>query len=190
MLTSDEINRMECIVKVLKPLAHATTLLCEEKTPSLSIVQAVLTVLEKKHLVNSDLEPNLTLDMKNAILMNMKAHFSDAEQHKVMLMASALDPRYKALKFLKTVERDAVYANITNAATALKSEDADFAEVPQPKCPKLAQATMDLLYFAELSPSGKSSDTNGSSPLHFRYEIEREVHYYRAEQPIEKAKDP
>jgi len=42
MLTSDEINRMECIVKVLNPLGHAMTLLCEEKTPSLSIVQAVL----------------------------------------------------------------------------------------------------------------------------------------------------
>jgi len=54
--------------------------------------------------------------MKNAILMNMKAHFSDAEQRKVMLISSARDPRYKALKFLKTVERDAIYANITDAA--------------------------------------------------------------------------
>lgn len=117
--------------------------------------------------------------------MNMKAHFSDAEQLKVMLMASTLDPRYKALKLLKTV---AVYANITDVPTALKGDDADFAEIPQPKCPKLAQATMDLLYFAELSPSGESSDANGSSPFRLRNEIEREVHYYRAEQPIEKSR--
>ena len=157
-------------MKVLKPLAHATTLLCVEKRPSPSIMQPVLTALEKQHLVTSHLEPNLALHMKNTILTNMKAHFSDAEQRKVIPMASALDPRYKTSKFLKTAEKDAVYENITDAVAAFKGDIVDIAEV------------IDLLDFAESSALRESSNGNGSSPLlHFRNEIEREVHYYRAE---------
>ena len=54
MLTSTEITRIECILKVLQPLSIVTTTLCEEKTPSASIVQPLIASLMKKHPLVSD----------------------------------------------------------------------------------------------------------------------------------------
>ena len=55
--------KMTYIRDVLKPLAIATERLCVEKYPSLSLVQPVLTALLKKHLVTTDTDPDITVQL-------------------------------------------------------------------------------------------------------------------------------
>ena len=100
ILSSGEVAQVECAMAVLKPLAQATEMLGGEKMPSLSVVQPMLTALKRKHLKVSVVEPNMALDMKQAIASSIDEHFSDDDQRRVMLIASCLDPRFCRLKFL------------------------------------------------------------------------------------------
>ena len=59
ILTSTEVSKIQCIASVLRLLAQATTLLGVEKSPSISLVQPILTALLKKHLKTSDVKPKL-----------------------------------------------------------------------------------------------------------------------------------
>ena len=61
--SSDMVCKMTYIRDVLKPLAIATERLCVEKYPSLSLVQPVLTALLKKHLVTTDTDPDITVQL-------------------------------------------------------------------------------------------------------------------------------
>ena len=61
MLTAGELTRIECILNVLEPLAVATTTLCEEKAPSASVVQPIVTSLIKKHLVVAEMDPRVAI---------------------------------------------------------------------------------------------------------------------------------
>ena len=186
MLNNDEITILECTVKVLEPFAHATTMLCAEKLPSASIIKPVLTALVKKFLVISESEPVVATSMKNAILASINSHFQDASITKATLIASALDPRHKALKFLKSTEREEVFANVMEQASFL----ADLAhESPSsPKRPKLSAVVSDLLDYSEST----SSDSSGTqSPLpQLRGAVEREVHFYRSDEAIGKLDNP
>ena len=63
MLSSTELSSLECAVKVMEPFKHATTILCVEKTPSISMVQPVLTALEKKFLSVAETDSDLSVNM-------------------------------------------------------------------------------------------------------------------------------
>ena len=65
--SSAELSKLECISKVLKPLAVATEMLCKEATPSVSMALPVIKTLQKKHLVSTDVEAKVVIDLKNAI---------------------------------------------------------------------------------------------------------------------------
>ena len=69
---------------MLKPLALATTILCEEKLPSLSLVQLVLSVLLKHHLAVHENDVKDVVDLKNMIAGGIKISFSDPQLVEVM----------------------------------------------------------------------------------------------------------
>ena len=121
ILTSTEVSKIQCIASVLRPLAQATTLLGAEKSPSISLVQPILTALLKKHLQTSDIEPKLAIDLKTAIAQSINLHFSDTEQREMMLISSSLDPRFKGLKFFSSSERASVFLDLHHAAVEYKT---------------------------------------------------------------------
>ena len=182
ILTSGELAVMECMIGVLKPLAQATEMVGAQKTPTLSIVQPLLTALLKKHLKVSDVEPKVALDMKTIITSSIEGHFSDEEQHNFMLLVSCLDPRFSKLKFLPSRERADVYANLGRTANFYQGVVQDEEEqVAVPKKPKLDS----LLEYHE-----SGSDSNGSSPATASDRVEKEIVQYKAEAEIDSTADP
>ena len=64
MLSASGTSQVECIAAALGPLAQATTMLCSEKVPSLSLVQPMLAALLKRHLKPSEVDAKIVADMK------------------------------------------------------------------------------------------------------------------------------
>ena len=180
ILTSTEVSKIQCIV--LRPLAQATTLLGAEKSPSISLVQPILTALLKKHLQNSDIEPKLAIDLKIAIAQSINLHFSDTEQHKMMLISSSLDPRFKGLKFLSSSERASVFLDLHHAAVEYNTTH-DVQPRSPPKRPRLDR---DLLEYCE--SSGESE--NGSSLFEsIATAIDKEISQYKSDEQLERSGD-
>ena len=178
ILTSTVVSKIQCIASVLRPLAQATTLLGAEKSPSISLVQHILTALLKKHLQTSDIESKLAIDLKTAIAQSINLHFSDTEQHEMMLISSSLDPRFKGLKFLSSSERASVFLDLHHAAVEYKTTH-DVQPRSPPKRPRLDQ---DLLEYCE--SSGESE--NGSSPFEsIATAIDKEISQYKSDEQIE-----
>ena len=110
MLSVSEISLIEHIALVLEPLAHATTMLCSEKVTSISFIQPVLTALLKRHLKQSEVDAKVVADMKNIITQIIKDRFRPDKSN---ALASAVDPRFKALQFLNSSERSEVFFSAT-----------------------------------------------------------------------------
>lgn len=62
-----EISQTEFACSVLELLAQATTMLCSEKLPSISLVQLMLAALLKRYLKPSELDAKIVADIKAAV---------------------------------------------------------------------------------------------------------------------------
>ena len=122
---------MEAICPVLEPLAEATELLATESSPTLSSVHVLLKSLWEA-LNSTPGEAKVASDLKNKIRDGLKKRFnltpdglpSDASLTTPAMMATALDPRYKTLRFLPQEKRTRVF----EAVEALLDDRAETAE--------------------------------------------------------------
>lgn len=179
MLLSTELSEMQSLASVLKPLAHATETLSAEKSPTISVIQPILTALLKKHLCPSDDDSTGVADIKSAIASGLRMRFIDPDISKVTLMASAIDPRFKSLRFLSSPQKEEVYVNLKAAAIAMYPPD-EPVEVPPAK--KHKNSADDLLEYRE---------SNGSSPDDAPDDIiEREIENYKSEPQVDRDADP
>lgn len=182
MLTSSELTRIECILKVLQPLSVVTTTLCEEKTPSASIVQPLIASLVKKHLLVTEIDPRIVSDLKATIVRVIEERFSNSDQQKLLLLCSILDPRFKSLKFLHTSERKSVIDHLHS----ILLENVETAE-PSPKQQKTSDADdceLNLFDFSE------SSGSETSPPHHSCSKAEAELTQYLSAEQIPPSSDP
>ena len=176
--TSTDLRKVGYLIKVLDPLQHATRLLCSEKTPTLSIVQPLVTALLRKHLETTDDDPELVLDLKSTIATSLRSHFSGSHQTQIRLLASVLDPRYKDLRFLPSSEHIKIYNDLQIVVSTFHHDsDEPLEDYPPPK-------GQGLLDFSE------ASDSNGDSPTEPSGQVEKEINVYRAEESIDKSEDP
>ena len=176
--SSTQLSDMESVAGVLKPLAIATTTLCTEKTPSLSLVQPVLKALLRKHLAASEEDSEIVAELKSTIRSSIERHFSDPEQTKMMLLASILDPHFKALKFLPSVERSQVYEHMLVHVNEA-ARDVDESSPVKRQKRSVDSTTQDIFDFTA------SSDSNGDSPsIEPSSAVEKEVNQCRVEEPI------
>ena len=106
ILTPNEITQLENVASVLRPLQEATTVLSSEKAISISLVQPILAGI-KKQFKPSDMDTVMAANMKSQNLTCIEDYFSESL---LMLMASAIDPHFKSLKFLPSSQRSAVYS--------------------------------------------------------------------------------
>ena len=97
-----------------------------------------------------------------------------------MLLSSVLDPRFKALKFLRSSERAEVYSKLLELAivdTVSPAEALPAAKRPRPE--------EDLLEYTA------NGSTNGSSPNVERSNaLEKEVDQYKGADQIGRFEDP
>ena len=159
---------MQGLASVLKPLAHATTMLSAEKNPSISVIKPILTALLEKHMYSSDDDSAGVADLESTIATSLHGHFTDPEMKKLTLMSSAIDPQFKSLRSTE------VYANLKTAAIALQQRS--LLQI------KGKGNTEDILEYRESNGSSRSDAPDDT--------VDREVKQYKFEPQIERDEDP
>ncbi|KAI7790334.1 putative zinc finger BED domain-containing protein 1-like [Triplophysa rosa] len=95
---------VEELAPVLKSLKCATTAMCSETHVSISMVYPITHSLIARHPNTQRGESTRVSELKNAVAESLKRRIvaEDAEKVYLPLIAAALDPRHKHLKFFET----------------------------------------------------------------------------------------
>lgn len=103
-MCEDEWLKISDLVTVLHPLQQATTVLCADKTITLSLVRPIIHSVINRHLAIKDTDSTMILSFKLCVAVDLTDRFhmkdpgDDSEYIvKPEQMASFLDPRYKNL---------------------------------------------------------------------------------------------
>ncbi|KAI2645902.1 E3 SUMO-protein ligase ZBED1 [Labeo rohita] len=151
-LTETDISNAEDIVKVMAPIKIATTMMCEEEQPTVSVI-APLQAKLLKHLEPCEDDTDMTREIKSTMTTDFSSRYTNSRD--ILLKASALDPRFKGLPFLENEEREFVFTKLTVDATnsiqveqqedAVEEKPPDTAEEDEMRPAKKLKA-MDLLF--------------------------------------------
>ena len=110
-LQDDDIRVATMVMESLKPLKQVTTMLCSEKNPTVStIIPLYNKMLNVYFHAQADELPAVT-SLKSAIAEDLKGRYDSCL--KILLKATALDPRFKGLPHLTDQERFGVYNELT-----------------------------------------------------------------------------
>jgi hypothetical protein len=149
-MSDTEIQRCEEFVNHMKIMMTATVALCEEKSPTASLILPLLGKL-KKHFTICDNDSAFVKSIKEMIGKNLALRYTDQDIVNFLEEASALDPRTKRCTFIdsKTWERIITKcANIVTMqkkfdTTTVKQEPGVMVTDTQPNNPALPTMTMD-----------------------------------------------
>ncbi|XP_077085839.1 E3 SUMO-protein ligase ZBED1 [Siphateles boraxobius] len=137
-LTEDDMTLIPEIIKLMSPLKVATTLLSEEKNPTISIISPIQARLQRQFQSDeSDLE--VISYMKDRFRQDFDGRYTYLEG--TLHCASALDLRFKDLAFLDDSDaKDMVFMKITTEVVQMNGEE----EVSDTAMPNEDQATGTL----------------------------------------------
>ncbi|KAK7893337.1 hypothetical protein WMY93_022489 [Mugilogobius chulae] len=156
----------------------------KKKTPTVSVVAPLISQLSQGAVVKTS-DSAVTRDIKHAIAEDLGKRYPDKT---FLRMASALDPRFKALPFLSEEEQDNTFTIVATEAARMSEkndhitpiqEPAD-PEVGEPPCKRKDCALSDL--FGETFSLPKRQDCQKMSPYN---QAMNEVRGYREAEPIE-----
>ncbi|XP_062576514.1 E3 SUMO-protein ligase ZBED1-like [Saccostrea cucullata] len=158
----DDFTVAEEVVQLLKPFKDITTLLCSEKSPTLSIILPLHNKLLDKLREQNDDTPTVC-SMKNIMFKDLKVRYNRIGH--TLCIVFALDPRFKMLPFLSENDRSAVYSDIVLEVCRVQS----IIKVKREKEEKDAE-----LYDFEVlnEPPSLSSDSPAVSPVKKRVKAE------------------
>ncbi|XP_048020934.1 E3 SUMO-protein ligase ZBED1-like [Megalobrama amblycephala] len=120
-LKEEDITDAEDVVRALKPMKTATQVMSEEKCPTLSVM-APLHALLLKEMTSLPEDSRVVKDTKDEIKKNLSTRY--VNQKDMLYVASAIDPRFKALPFLNEEERDRTFSRLQTEAVCGMEEDA------------------------------------------------------------------
>ncbi|KAK7877985.1 hypothetical protein WMY93_031365 [Mugilogobius chulae] len=183
-LTEADIACAEDAAAALRPLKVATLVMSEEKTPTVSVVAPLISQLSQGAVVKTS-DSAVTRDIKHAIAEDLGKRYPDKT---FLRMASALDPRFKALPFLSEEEQDNTFTIVATEAARMSEKNEDITpiqepadpEVGEPPCKRKDCALSDL--FGETFSLPKRQDCQKMSPYN---QAMNEVRGYREAEPIE-----
>ena len=118
-LGEDDVSNAEEMVIALKPMKDATTLMSQEENPTVCFIAPVHSKLLLKAQPNTK-DKALVRAIKKAIHDDLSSRYTSEAEKNLLSTASALDPRFKALPFLKEEKREQVYGNVIAEAAALE----------------------------------------------------------------------
>lgn len=202
-MSERDITSAEELVVVLTPLKVATTALCEESVPTVSIILPLQhQLLNHTMEVNEDDTP-LIKQVKCAIVSDLSGRYQDTVTKNNLTVATLLDPRFKSAPFLSDADRLDAYHDLTMQAMQVVAhlpipvpQPEEAPEVPEPPegpeqinlptplaAKKRKQSAMTTLFGTVYSTSGIQQRS--------QHEIcEAEVSHYRKEPPIDPDKNP
>lgn len=171
-LTERDLTSAEELVAVLTPLKIATTALCEESVPTLSMILPLQHQLLNYIMKAKDDDSALIRQVKKEVVNDFSKRYQDACTRQDLTVATLLDPRFKSTPFLSDKDRLDAYHELTvqavSSLSSVKSRAAvkvDTSEVPQseappelPSLPTLPDESHDDLHTVP-SPAKKSKES-------------------------------
>ncbi|XP_041702700.1 E3 SUMO-protein ligase ZBED1-like isoform X1 [Coregonus clupeaformis] len=100
---------MDDIVQLMGPVKMATTVMCEEDQPTLSVI-APLQAKLLKHLQPCKDDSTLVAEIKRVMASDLSTRYRGTQD--ALNIASALDPRFKELPYLEKEDREQVYTKL------------------------------------------------------------------------------
>ena len=136
---------IENVHKLLTSLDVYTTTLGGNSFVTSSVVIPVMKSIESLLKVQ-DNDPGYMEDLKTEIFEEFKTRCTDNLNVNVLMKCSALDPRFKSLKFMKnkTGEREKVFDKILKELAEVKAVSKDISTVD--KCSSPKKRKLGLLY--------------------------------------------
>ncbi|XP_078017548.1 E3 SUMO-protein ligase ZBED1-like [Epinephelus lanceolatus] len=175
-LTDVEIKHAEEIVMTLRPLKDATNIMSEDSSPTLSVIAPLTAQLIQDTELDLADSP-MVRDIKRAVHEDLAPRYSSVKTQNLLHMASALDPRFKALPFLSEEEQQDIHARMIAEAVALEDPgeaegspvepETGQAEGPAPKRRSTSAALVNLLgkTFTEVRAAPKSVSTRAEEEM-------------------------
>ncbi|XP_069124886.1 E3 SUMO-protein ligase ZBED1-like isoform X2 [Argopecten irradians] len=140
-LSNEDITQAENVMKVLEPLKIVTTVMCSEKAPTVSLIYPMRAILLDSMNENAQ-DSGLIKEVKSAIGDDLKKRYSSDEMKEFLLIAAAIDPRFKSLPRLNTEEREAVYYNLELKAISTDLDTVQIKSEPDLEQPNLPQLSV------------------------------------------------
>ncbi|KAE8297845.1 hypothetical protein D5F01_LYC02317 [Larimichthys crocea] len=116
-LDSCDVRDAEDLVKLLQPLKTATTVLCEEKSPTVSLIVPLKSMIEQS-MTPDDGDSTTVANTKTAILTNIANRYS-GDAFNYLLECTVLDPRFRTLPQLDHDQCETVFLRVQNKAEQL-----------------------------------------------------------------------
>ena len=117
-LNETDVSNAEEMVSALKPMKDATTLMSQEKYPTVCLIAPVHTKLLQTTEPTTEDSP-MVRDIKKAVHDDLRSRYTSEAEKSLLYTASALDPRFKALPFLSE-EREQTYGKVIAEAALLE----------------------------------------------------------------------
>lgn len=142
-LADDEITLASGVMETMKPLKQATTMLCSEKNPTISIIIPLYNKLVGVYLNRTEDDLPAVAAVKAAIAADLQGRYDN--NLNILLKATALDPRFKTLPHLSDEERFNVYNSLVTELShhqpklRIKTEPGASQSVATPSLPSLPQ---------------------------------------------------
>ncbi|KAM9751080.1 E3 SUMO-protein ligase ZBED1-like [Menidia menidia] len=124
-VNEDDMTLIQEIIKLMSPVKVATTLLSEEKSPTISMIAPIQAKLHK-HFSEDNTDLPIIADMKQRFRQDFFDRYLDLQE--LLYNASGLDPRFKDLAFLDDVDsRDLIFMKITSEVVKMNEQAGDSA---------------------------------------------------------------
>ncbi|XP_041834229.1 E3 SUMO-protein ligase ZBED1-like [Melanotaenia boesemani] len=124
-LDSSDIRDAEDVVKFLKPLKTATTVLSDEHNPTVSLILPLKHMIEQTMRQYEDDSVTVT-SIKAAILSNLSDRYAREYHH--LLECTAVDPRFHTLPHLEENQRQDVFQRLKDKAVQLHNQTSLYVE--------------------------------------------------------------
>ncbi|KAI4819672.1 hypothetical protein KUCAC02_004912 [Chaenocephalus aceratus] len=120
-LTADQWKLAQETAEVLGLLITLTELLSQEENVSLSATMQMLFNLKRRHLSPKEDDSPVIREVKKTLVTEIDSRWklSLLEPSSIYLLSSALDQRFKHLKFLTNEKKDLVYIEVVRLAELL-----------------------------------------------------------------------
>ncbi|KAF3847203.1 hypothetical protein F7725_020231, partial [Dissostichus mawsoni] len=115
-----DITDAEDMVRLLSPLKKATTVLCDESRPTVSLIVPLKHMIEQS-MAQCDEDSSTIAQMKRAILKDFTDRYQ-GEQNKFLQESTALDPRFRSLHQLNDSQREDVFDRLKLKATQMQNQ--------------------------------------------------------------------
>lgn len=107
-------------MKILIPIKKATTVLCDELQPTISLISPLKQMIQDSMATDNHYS-NAIAQMKAAILKDLTDRYQ-GEDEKFMQESSALDPRFRTLQHLGSGEREDVFERLKFKASQMQQQ--------------------------------------------------------------------